>query len=203
MGSIRRRALAAAGAALAGVVAGGPGVAAAAPPEDTGADRSTAVYARSSLTGPGELVAFVNVTSFDGAAPTADLAIFVSGYTCLTTDPLAVTLDPLESATAEGEVDLVCTPDNSPEDEFPDGGPTLTGTATVDLTWTGVGKKLPQVFTGNVNHCVGAIFERDVVLTGSVEVDVAGLYTGSTTDYRPYTDTALRYETVACPSGLG
>ncbi len=93
--------------------------------------------------------------------------------------------------------------DNNPEDEYPDGGPTLTGTAAVDLTWTGVGKKRPEVFTGNVNHCVGAIFEREVVLTGDVQIDVPRLYTGSTTAYRPYTDTALRYETVACPSPLG
>jgi hypothetical protein len=189
----------AAGAVLAGVIAGGPGVAAAAPPEDAGRHPSTAGYARSILTGPGGLKAFVNVTSFDGAAPTADLAIFVSGYTCLTSDPLAVTLDPLESATAKGEVDLVCTPDNSPEDEFPDGGPTLSGSATVDLTWTGVGTKHNEVFPGYLGFCVGAIHEREVQLGGEIQIDVPGLYTGSTTDYIPYTDTALRYERVACP----
>ena len=47
------------------------------------------------------------------------------------------------------------------------------------------------------------IVERQARLTGDIEVDVPGLYTGTTTDYRPYTDTALRYETITCPAPLG
>ena len=59
-----------------------------------------------------------NVTSLDGATPSADLQLYASGYTCVPSNPVAVTLDAPRSATAEGEADLVCTPDNSHEDDY-------------------------------------------------------------------------------------
>ncbi len=197
---VTRRVLAA--AVLGGVVIGGSGAASAAPPDGPAGYQSLGDYARSILTGPDGLTVHVNVTAYDGAAPTADLAVFVDGYTCLTSDPLALTLVPLESATVEGSVDLACTAWDDPETPEDEGGPDLYGTADVELSWLGTGKKIREVFTGNRMHCVGKIFERQVVLSGDVTVVVPDLYEGATDDALGYTDTALRHEEVVCPPAL-
>lgn len=192
-----------AGAAAAAIVAGGAGVANAATGDEPAGYRSVADYARSVLTGPGGLVVLANVTAFDGAAPAADVAIYTSGYLCRPTFPVSVTLAELESATADGAGRVECTPVNDPEDDYPDGGPVRYGSAVVDITWTGVGPQIHEVFTGNRMHCVGLILEREVALSGGVTLDVRKLYRGGTTDAMSYTGTALRHEEVACPPALG
>ncbi len=154
-------------AALTLLVAGGAlgtltGTAAAAPPEGRGAtvtDRAWAAY-----TGAEELFAEVTVEEVRGSAVTVDLLLSAEGWDC-TTDgagPAVADVERLESARAVATFDYTCTEDDAPQGLV---APTLSGTASVDLAWTGSGgtERLP------LYHCnVGRSLVRAATVTGGV-----------------------------------
>jgi hypothetical protein len=155
------------GALAAAVVWAGAGTAAAAPPGDHWPTRTTTGYASAVLTGtttPGMAV-FFDAYAPDRTEPFGGLEVFVAGYECLTEDRVPATIDGLESATAAGELAFVC---GSPEGE-------VTGSATVDLTWTGEGDVRHYVLAGPGFPCISFGRERQADVTGSVRVVIPEL----------------------------
>ncbi len=154
------------GALAAAVVWAGAGTAAAAP-GDHWPTRTTTGSASAVLTGtttPGMAV-FFDAFAPDRTEPFGGLEVFVAGYECLTEDRVPATIDGLESATAAGELAFVC---GSPEGE-------ATGSATVDLTWTGEGGVQYSAFAGEGSPCASFARDRQAEVTGSVRVVIPGL----------------------------
>jgi hypothetical protein len=154
------------GALAAAVVWAGAGTATAAP-SDHWPTRTTTGSASAVLTGtatPGMAV-FFDAYAPDRTEPFGGLEVFVAGYECLTEDRVPATIDGLESATAAGELTFVC---GSPAGE-------VTGSATVDLTWTGVGDVRRYVVAGAGSPCISFGRERHAEVTGSVQVVIPAL----------------------------
>ena len=183
------------GALAAAMAWTGAGTAAAAPPE-----RYTSAYATTILSGDG-FWARVTLTETEGIAPAADVHIFVGDYRCELVDPVAFTLESLESAAVKAEdVELRCVQVDDPENPGQQ-LPPLTGTADIDLSFRGEGEVERLPLNGRLDHCVGRFLERDVSVQGSLAVDVGGETLEIVADADSVSDSALRYTHVACPPG--
>jgi hypothetical protein len=183
------------GALAAAMASAGAGTAAAAPPE-----RSTSAYATTFLSGKG-FTAIVTLTETKGIDPVADIDIFVDGYRCEPVDPVAFTLETLESASVVAEdVELNCVfeGDGDGPGEQP---PPVTGTADIDLTFLGVGEVERIPLNGRLDHCVGRFLERDASVEGRVTVDFDGETSQLVVNADSSSDTALRYTHTVCPPG--
>jgi hypothetical protein len=171
------------GAAL----AGGTGVAAAAPGGGPG----------STLTTLGRASTFLQSASADGPEASGDLTVFapqgvpafargelsVAGYDCVPQesgdDAASVpgTVDGVVRATADGVLALTCSYHVAPGEPDP-GLPSLPATALVDLTWEGSGPVERYTQAGGSFSCVTRAESRAAVVTGSVELSVPGLLPG-------------------------
>jgi hypothetical protein len=190
----------AAGALAAALSWTGSGTATAAPPPDRVVS-VTAGYATTVLRSADGDVAQAVITAPEGSLQTGEVDLYVLGfYHCTSEDPLQATLDVLGGGTLTGELDLTCVWDPDPEDPQPAPGPeTVTGKATVGLTWTGTGETVRIPLNGRLDHCVGRFLERTAVVTGEITVEIPEIGFASTLD-EP-SDSWLRYERAVCPPG--
>ena len=193
------------GVVTAGLVWSG-GVAAAAPPTESGGFRSVADQAAAVLRGGegSDLLVLTGIFAERGSPTEAFVDIYVDGYHCVSDDPLDAAVTELESATLEGTLDLTCSfvvdPENPPEGPVPDD---VTGTAEVGLTWTAVGDRERLPLSGNIDHCVGRFVERHARVDGDVRVLIPELGIDQTATADPDSpDSAMRYQKVACPPAL-
>jgi hypothetical protein len=182
------------------------GVAAAAPPVEPAGFRSVADQAAAALRGGegSDLFVLTGIFAEQGSATETFVDIFVDGYHCVSDDPLDSAITELETATLQGTLSLTCSfvvdPENPPEGPVPDD---VTGTALVDLAWTGVGDRDRLPRTGNRDHCVGRFVERHAVVTGEVRVVIPELGVDDTaTAEADSPDSALRHQRVVCPPNL-
>lgn len=192
----------AAGALAAALTCGGTGTATAAPPTD--GLRTVTDYATTVLSAEKDDVrVFAYIQAERGSAPVPAVDVYVQGYACSTDDPVTATIEELASATALGTLDLTCTyivdPENPPEGPIPD----VTGTAYVDLAWTGTGTATRIKLHATTDHCVGRILDRQAVVSGGVRVVVPALEVDVLATSAPDNpDSDLRYEAVVCPPPL-
>jgi hypothetical protein len=190
------------GALAATLAWSGAGTATAAPP--SGGLRTVTDYATAVLrTGDDGVRVLASVVVERGAAPVADVDVYVQGYECSTDDTVTATIVELASATAIGVLDLTCTylvdPENPPEEPVPD----VTGTAYVDLEWAGTGEATRVRLHATTDHCVGRILERQAIVSGGVRVVVPELGVDAlATTPADDQDSDLRYEAVVCPPPL-
>ncbi len=175
-------------AALAGAGAGSPAEAAPAvgPPP-------TVSTATTVLGAEGEIVAALTVSAEKRSAPTLAFDLYPPGSTC-TVDVTGaeLTLQSLATATVEGTFSYTCEPGGGGEGLVPG---TVTGSAHVDLTWTGVG----QTRRGVPDHCVGPYRLRPAEVTGSVVLTGGIEYTF---EAPAVDDSHLSYTHVVCPPGI-
>ena len=144
---------------------GAAGTAAAAPPEGVGPYTADRAWAR--FTGGDGIVADVTVEELRGSGTVARFALYREGWSC-TVDGADVTVtevEHLESARLEASYVYTCT-------EADDGSQgvapvTRSGSADVDLTWTGVGKAERQPL---YDCTVGRSVAREALVSGGVSL---------------------------------
>jgi hypothetical protein len=170
--------------AMGTALAGGTGVAAAAPGDGQGSTLTTLGRASTFLQsgGTGGPAASGDLTVFapEGVAAFARGEFSVAGYDCLpqqsgedvSSVPGAV--DGVVSARAAGVFTLTCDYHVAPGEPDP-GLPSLTATAVVDLTWAGSGPVERSTRAGGSFSCVTRAETRAAVVTGAVRVTVPGL----------------------------
>jgi hypothetical protein len=144
----------------------GAGTVGAAPPSDPGPSRSTTGSATAVLSGPESgLTVFLDAFAPPGEASFARLEIFVAGFECLTEESVPAELDGLDSASAGGELTLIC---GSPQGE-------VTALADVEVVWEGTGRVARTTLAGPGRICVVQIRAREATVTGTVEVTIPEL----------------------------
>ncbi len=175
----------------AGTLATLPGTAAAAPPEGVGPHTVSRAWAVFSDAGR-SLSAEVTVEEVRRSGTTIRLDLSGETWSCTVhgEDADVAEVEQLESARVVASYDYTCTEKEGPQGLAP---VTVHGTATVDVTWTGVGRSQQQP----LYHCTaGRYLTREATVVGSVsltddlESDLDVLGAGG-----------LAYEHLVCPPG--
>lgn len=132
----------------------------------------TAGYASAFLgaggaSGSDDVFVHASVWAPPGEAAFANGEFFVLGYDCLTEESVPATVDGLDSASARGSLALTCG-SHTQEGE-------VTGTAELDLSWTGHGPVRRQTVAGAESSCSEDLSDRHAVVTGEVHLVVPAL----------------------------
>ena len=167
------------------------GIAVGAPPPEGPAVRSSLITASVFLIGPDVF------SDFNVYAPEAEAAfgrgdIFVAGYDCVTDDAAAATIDGLDSATATGRLEYLCsTPDVYDVPAY----------ATVDLAWIGEGEIGRLTSAGPLNTCTEHLQIRHAQVSGTIRLVIPDLGIDQMASAPGDDDDSLVQREAICPPG--
>jgi hypothetical protein len=136
-------------------------------PPSTAPAAETAGYASAFLgaggaSGSDDVFVHASVWAPPGEAAFANGEFFVLGWDCITDGSVPATVHGLESASARGELALTCG-SHTHEGE-------VTGTAELDLTWTGHGPVRRQTVASAHGECSEDLSDRHAVVRGQVRL---------------------------------
>lgn len=138
-------------------------------------------------------VAEVTITAVKGSAPALVVNLYLEGLSCTVGVSTATpTISSLRTAAVSGDYPYSCTPGGGGQGLAED---TLTGTASVDVVWTGVGEARKAA----LDHCVGRYRVRPAAVAASVTLtgDVTHDFGTAAPD-----DAHLSYTHAVCPPGI-
>lgn len=163
------------------------------------ASTATAVLGGEASTSTGEefgLLSVVRVTAVKGSGTSLDVQLYRDNWSCeVSGKPTEAGVTTLESATAAGSFSWTCTEDES-SGLVPGSAATSSGTASLQLKWTGTG----EVEKEPLYHCVGRFLLRDADVKG--ELVLAGDLDARLTAAAHTADSYLAYDHHVCPSEL-
>ncbi|MBM7808142.1 hypothetical protein JOD57_003979 [Geodermatophilus bullaregiensis] len=167
------------------------GAAAAAPPEGVGPYTASRAWAVFSDTGE-ELFAEVTVEEVRGSGTSLRLGLFGPAWSCTVDgeDATVAEVEQLESARVVASYDYTCTERDAPQGLAPR---VESGTATVDVTWTGVGRSQREPL---YDCTVGRYLTRQATVSGGVS-----LSDGPQSDLDLLNGGGLSHDHNVCPPG--